>query len=80
MKTDGFFLVHGYLSRRKKKNGGSCQFSLGLVQLIGVRFRCFVEKNIKLTFGYPGETDKLYWRGEKLNRTISNRLEISIAL
>ena len=51
-------------------------------------FRCFVEKNIKLTFGYPGETNKLYWEARNYNRTktvnvanlISNRLEIPFHL
>ena len=45
-------------------------------QLIGMRFRCFVEKNIKLTFGYPGETNKLYWGAR--NYTEQKRLTLLI--
>ena len=39
----------------------SYQFYLGLVsQRIDFWFCFFVVENRKLTFGYPGETDKLY--------------------
>ena len=65
LRTDAFFLVHSYCSRGEKKYKilSILLWTSQATYRILVSF--FVVENRKLTFRYPGQTDKLYWVSSK---------------